>query len=78
MNINIPLRIDPTKWGKSGELALCVYCAKATEWRVCCDRQDGLLPLDSRNLYDLAETYSLTTDQIDELEQAVTNFEERV
>lgn len=78
MNINIALRIDPTKWGKSGELAVCVYCVKATEWRVCCDRQDGLLPLDSKSLTDLAEYYNFTLAQIDELEQAVTDFEERI
>jgi len=78
MNINIPLRIDPIKWGKSGKLAVCVYCAKATEWRICCDRQDGLLPIDSKNLTEIVEYYNFTISQIDALEQAVTDFEERI
>ena len=75
MNINI--KLNPEDFGKSGELALCVYCGKATEYKICCDAIDGLIPVNSENLYDLVFSYSLNTYQVEELEQAVTDFEAR-
>lgn len=74
MNINIRLRIDPTKYGKSGTLAVCVYCGKATVWQICCDEIDGLLPISKDNLQAIAGEYCFTQNQIDNLEQAVSDF----
>lgn len=74
MNINIRLRIDPTKFGMSGTLAVCVYCAKATVWQICCDAIDGLLPINEDNLQHIVDEYSFNQDQIDNLEQAVGDF----
>ena len=74
MNINIALRLDPTKYGKSGSFAVCVFCAKGTEYQFCCDRLDGLIEIDYDNVDQVAREYSFTDDQFDELYEALKQF----
>ena len=69
-------RLDPKQSGKSGTLALCAYCAKTTEYNICCDRIDGLTEINLNNIYELAHLYNLDIWALDNLEQAVGEYYE--
>lgn len=72
MNINI--KLNPQDFGKSGTFAVCVFCAKGTEYQFCCDRLDGLIEIDYDNVDQVAREYSFTDDQFDELYEALKAF----
>ena len=84
MNINITLRLNPADYGKSGDLAVCVFCAKATEYKICCDSYKGLLSLTNPEVTStdedfsyidyLTEEYSFTREQRTALVQALIKF----
>ena len=73
MNINI--KLNPEDFGKSGELALCVYCGKATEYKICCDEIDGLFEVTSETVIALCEEYAFRVNQILAAVKAVKAFE---
>ena len=58
------------------DLAFCCYCSTAAIKLVCCNRIDGLMYVNSENIYAIAGYYNLDIDQIDNLEQAVGEYEE--
>lgn len=60
------------------DLAFCCYCSTASVKLTCCNRIDGLSAINSENIYAIAGYYSLTIDQIDNLEQAVGEYEEEM
>lgn len=62
----------------ASDLAFCCYCNTASVKLTCCNRIDGLTAVDSTNIYAIAGYYSLTIDQIDNLEQAVGEYEEEM
>jgi hypothetical protein len=71
------LKFNPKQYGLSGELALCVYCRKTTEYKICCDSIDGLFAINSENIWDLVFSYSLDTFEIEVIEKSVIEFETR-
>ena len=60
----------------ASDLVYCCYCSKTAIKLVCCGTYDGLTQVTSENMYAIAGYYSLNIDQIDELEQAVGEYEE--
>jgi len=74
MNINI--KLNPQDFGKSGTFAVCVFCAKGTEYQICCDTYKGLMEIDYDNVDEIAKEYSFTADQFDALYEALTKFTE--
>jgi carbamoylphosphate synthase small subunit len=58
------------------DLAFCCYCSTAAIKLVCCNAIDGLTYINSENIYAIAGYYNLDIDQIDNLEQAVGEYEE--
>ena len=62
----------------ASDLVFCCYCSTASIKLICCNAIDGLTAVDSTNIYAIAGYYSLTIDQIDNLEQAVGEYEEEL
>ena len=61
----------------ASDLAFCCYCSTAAVKMICCNAIDGLMAVNSENMYAIAGYYSLTIDEIDNLEQAVGEYEQR-
>jgi hypothetical protein len=57
------------------DLAFCCYCRTTAVKAICCDAIDGLTAVDSSNMYALAAHYELGVDDLDNLEQAVGEYE---
>jgi hypothetical protein len=57
------------------DLAFCCYCNTTAVKSVCCNEIDGLTSVDSSNMYALAAHYQLNQDDLDNLEQAVGEYE---
>ena len=62
----------------ASDLAFCCYCSTASVKMICCNAIDGLMAVNSENMYAIAGYYSLTIDEIDNLEQAVGEYEEEL
>jgi len=60
----------------ASDLVYCCYCSKTEIKLVCCGTYDGLTQVRSENMYAIAGYYNLTIEQIDNLEQAVAEYEE--
>jgi hypothetical protein len=60
----------------ASDLAFCCYCSTASVKLICCDAIDGLTYVDESNMYAIATYYDLDIDQIDNLEQAVGDYQE--
>jgi len=56
----------------------CVYCATASVKQVCCNAMDGLVPINLNNLAAIGHYYDLDIGQIDDLQQAVGEYEEEL
>ena len=76
MHLNIKLdRFNPADFGKSGTIAICIYCAKTTEYNICCDEYDGLFEVTSETVIALCEEYDFRVNQILAAVKAVKAFE---
>ena len=76
MHMNIRLdRFNPADFGKSGTIAICIYCAKTTEYKICCDEIDGLFEVTSETVIALCEEYAFRVNQILAAVKAVKAFE---
>lgn len=62
----------------ASDLAFCCYCSTAAVKLICCGAIDGLTAVNSENMYAIAGYYSLDIGEIDNLEQAVGEYEEEL
>jgi hypothetical protein len=60
----------------ASDLVYCCYCSETAVKLVCCGTYDGLTQVTSENMYSIAGYYNLNIHQIDELEQAVCDYDE--
>ena len=59
-------------------LAFGCSCSTASVKLICCNAIDGLTAVNSENMYAIAGYYSLDIGEIDNLEQAVGEYEEEL
>jgi len=62
----------------ASDLAFCVYCGTTAVKLICCNAIDGLTYVNSENMYAIAGFYNLDIGEIDNLEQAVGEYEEEL
>jgi hypothetical protein len=62
----------------ASDLVYCCYCSTAAVKLLCCGTYDGLTQVTSENMYAIAGYYNLDIGEIDNLEQAVGEYEEEL